>query len=178
MVTFIGHGSDDGSTERYTWRTDNEELYNGTDPSFTLSTLSVGIHEIYLKVQDNFGVWSDEEYSILAVNPVLPDFKVISLDYSSQNPKFGENITFSAVITNDGNSTAKNVSVAFRVDGGLVGTKIISTVSNKETVQVNLEWKPSNGNHTLQVVVDSNNEFAETDESNNERSMNMGCGTK
>ncbi|MCK4614190.1 MAG: SBBP repeat-containing protein [Thermoplasmata archaeon] len=60
-VTFIGNGTDDDSVERYVWRSSlDQEIYNGTNSSFSISTLSVGNHTIYLKVQDNHGVWSDE----------------------------------------------------------------------------------------------------------------------
>jgi len=59
-ILFTGSGTDDGSIERYSWRTEDMELFNGTNSSFALSTLSAGIYTIYLKVQDNHGIWSEE----------------------------------------------------------------------------------------------------------------------
>ena len=59
-VIFNGSGTDDGFIERYAWRTEVKELYDGTNSSFTVSTLSAGTHYIYLKVQDNHGIWSEE----------------------------------------------------------------------------------------------------------------------
>jgi len=73
-VTFSGSGTDDGTIETYFWRTEDRKLYKGTNSSFTLSNLSVGNHTIYLKVQDNYGVWSDEVTINLEVKQKDEDF--------------------------------------------------------------------------------------------------------
>ncbi len=90
-LTFDGDGTDDGTIERYLWRTEGSELYNGTNSSFTISTLSVGNHTVYLRVQDNYGLWSNEvsiEITILTDTDddgggggggLLPGFGVIAL---------------------------------------------------------------------------------------------------
>jgi len=68
-ITFIGSGIDDGSIERYVWRSSiDKEIYNGTSYSFTLSNLSVGNHTIYLRIQDNYDVWSEEIDTSLPIN--------------------------------------------------------------------------------------------------------------
>ena len=60
-IIFMGNGSDDGSITRYVWRSSKDgELYNGTSDEFSLSNLSKGEHVISLKVQDNYGAWSDD----------------------------------------------------------------------------------------------------------------------
>ena len=60
-ITFTGSGEDDGSIIRYVWISSiDDELYNDTEAGFQYSKLSVGTHTIYLKVQDDHGVWSDE----------------------------------------------------------------------------------------------------------------------
>lgn len=68
-ITFIGNGTDDGEIVRYVWRTEEEELYNGTDAEFSTLDLAPGVYSISLSVQDNFGVLSEEvsqELEILA----------------------------------------------------------------------------------------------------------------
>ncbi len=67
-ITFAGKGTDDGSLSRYVWTSAlDSELYNGSDATFIFSNLSVGEHEIFLKVQDNNGVWSEEASGVLVV---------------------------------------------------------------------------------------------------------------
>jgi len=98
-ITFVGNGSDDGSIVRYTWRSDELELYNDTITSFTLSTLPVGTHIIYLSVQDNFGVWSDEVSEIL----IIHERPTGTIDTISPNPALHtDTIQFSALGQDDG----------------------------------------------------------------------------
>ena len=72
-VTFTGHGDDpDGSIVAYNWRSSIDGQLN-TSASFSRSTLSVGTHTIYFKMQDNNGTWSNEVSKILTINPLGGD---------------------------------------------------------------------------------------------------------
>ncbi|MCK4614977.1 MAG: hypothetical protein KAU14_09250 [Thermoplasmata archaeon] len=91
-ITLNGNGTDDGTIEWYCWRTDETVLYNGTNSSFTISTLSVGNHTIYFKVQDNYGVWSDE---------VIMEIKVENKDDDDDGgfiPGFGAALLITVII--------------------------------------------------------------------------------
>jgi len=59
-IVFNGHGTDrDGGIVAYRWRSDIDgEL--GVTETFETSSLSVGTHVVYFKVQDNNDNWSDE----------------------------------------------------------------------------------------------------------------------
>lgn len=66
-VTFTGHGTDvGGSIVAYSWRSELDGVLS-TSASFSTSSLSVGTHYIYFKVQDNRGDWSKELYRIVNV---------------------------------------------------------------------------------------------------------------
>ncbi|HAV10082.1 MAG TPA: hypothetical protein DCX22_00450 [Dehalococcoidia bacterium] len=59
-IAFSGHGTDaDGTVVAYRWRSSINGDF-GTTASFDTSSLSMGTHIIYFKVQDNTGNWSDE----------------------------------------------------------------------------------------------------------------------
>jgi len=59
-IHFEGHGTDDGTIERYVWPSSLDgELYNGSEATFNYLNLSLGEHEISLRVQDDHGVWSE-----------------------------------------------------------------------------------------------------------------------
>ncbi|MCK4613746.1 MAG: right-handed parallel beta-helix repeat-containing protein, partial [Thermoplasmata archaeon] len=67
-VHFSGYGSAYESILHYIWRSSLDgELHSSTKSSFTSSNLSVGNHTIYLKVQDNYGIWSDDVGASLVV---------------------------------------------------------------------------------------------------------------
>lgn len=58
-IGFTGSGDDDGTITEYLWDSLTDDvLYRGAESQFSTSSLSVGIHNISLKVKDNYGVWS------------------------------------------------------------------------------------------------------------------------
>ena len=99
-IHFVGQGKAYNSITRYVWRSSiNEELYNGSSPSFSLSNLSNGSHTIYLKVLDEFGVWSEEVSVVITING-RPVAKITDV---SPNPvKENQTITFTAHGADDG----------------------------------------------------------------------------
>jgi len=74
---------------RFSWRSSIDgEFYNGGDMAFPYGNLSNGSHMIFLRVQDNDGVWSNESTSSLYVNgrpvaridSVIPTYQVQGAD--------------------------------------------------------------------------------------------------
>lgn len=67
-IVFEGKGEDTGTIVRYRWLSSRDgEIYNGTDPTFTTSTLSPGLHNISFSVQDDGGAWSEPDWINLIV---------------------------------------------------------------------------------------------------------------
>ncbi len=67
-VYFDGHGTDvDGDVVAYSWRSSIDGNLS-TTASFNTSSLSAGVHTIYLTVQDNDGGWSEEVASSITVS--------------------------------------------------------------------------------------------------------------
>ncbi len=136
-ITFMGGGTDDGTLVRFVWRTDEKELHNGTETFFSLSNLSNGTHTIYLKVQDNYGVWSEEVNTTLTING-KPVAKIIDI---SPNPAIeGETVTFTGEGTDDGSV----VKYLWRTDDKVLYNGMNSTFS-LSTLSV--------GNHTIYLKV-------------------------
>jgi len=124
-VHFKGNGTDDGNLVNYTWRSSIDgTLYNGTSPAFHNATLANGTHTIYLKVEDEHDVWSEEVSTILRVNG-LPRARIDEIAPGSGNE--GEAIHFSGNVTDDG--TIKEYAWHSSIDGLLSDEKTFS-VSN------------------------------------------------
>ncbi|MFH1778908.1 MAG: beta-galactosidase [Candidatus Omnitrophota bacterium] len=78
-ISFTGHGTDtDGSIVAYNWRSSIDSQLS-TQASFTSSSLSLGTHTIYFKVQDDDGVWSTEVTGNLTITSPPPAGPYISL---------------------------------------------------------------------------------------------------
>ncbi len=72
-LSFLANGTDDGLVVLYVWNSSLDgEFYNGTESGFTRSNLSLGIHNITLRVMDNYGVWSEEAVGVVEVKKEEP----------------------------------------------------------------------------------------------------------
>jgi N-acetylneuraminic acid mutarotase len=73
-ISFVGHGTDpDGSVTAYKWRSSIDGAIS-TSATFSLSTLTDGMHTIYFSVKDSSGAWSEEATAIVTVNkPITED---------------------------------------------------------------------------------------------------------
>lgn len=92
-VQFNGAGQDnDGTIETYLWHSSIEgTLYEGSKSTFTTSDLSLGEHDITLKVKDNEDAWSDEESTTLIIHD-RPVAEIISI--SPTPAAYGEEVYF------------------------------------------------------------------------------------
>jgi hypothetical protein len=101
LVSFVGHGTDEGEVTNYEWVSDING-WIGNQPNLNYSGLSSDIHNISFRVMDNEGLWSDFTYSYLRVNEI-PKAKI---NFISPNPGTqGELVTFSGHGNDDGNIT-------------------------------------------------------------------------
>jgi len=99
---FEGSGTDDGTISRYSWRTEDLELYNGTESEFSSTDLHSGVHKIYFKVRDDNGVWSQEVHDTLEIRG-SPVAEIISI---SPNPAAEQSgVTFKGKGIDDGTIT-------------------------------------------------------------------------
>jgi hypothetical protein len=72
-ILFSGSGTDvDGTVTGYSWRSDIDGVFGNT-AVLTTTALSVGTHMIYLKVQDNDGLWSPEVRQLVYVGSRVSD---------------------------------------------------------------------------------------------------------
>jgi hypothetical protein len=75
IVTFSGHGEDaDGLIVSYRWES-NIEGFLSDDSTFMDSSLSVGIHAISLRVQDDNSSWSD----IVTVDLEIESIEIVNI---------------------------------------------------------------------------------------------------
>ena len=116
-VHFEGVGTDDGTVERYVWTSSIDgEIHNGAEANFTNSSLSVGTHTISFRVQDNYGVWSNEATATLTVNEYIPPNKLPTVTITS--PADGATLKGTVIIkgtASDPDGTVETVDVL--VDG-------------------------------------------------------------
>jgi len=148
-VFFQGYGSDDGSISRYQWRSSIDSII-GSESSFTISSLKAGVHMIYFKVQDDEGVWSNEDSKEITINekstPVTSS--LVSITGGPYTGKVNASSLFDASESND--PTSELTSYAWDFGDGSKGKGKIITHSYNQT-----------GNYTITLTV--TNQKGQTD---------------
>jgi len=157
-IHFAGNGSDDGSITRYAWRSSmDDEFYNGTDAEFDNAGLSAGEHTIFLKVMDDYDVWSDEVNTTLTIYVNTPP--TLSVTSPANHSTVSGTVTVSGGASDDdGNDTIENVRVS--VDGG-------GWQNATGTTSWNFEWDTiamENGEHTLKFRAFDGTDFSGVEE--------------
>ena len=125
VVSFSGSGTDSsGSIVAYQWRSDIDGPLS-TSVSFSNSSLSVGDHTIYLKVQDNDGEWSREVNQSLHIN-ALPTATIDTISPSPADE--GNEVSFSGS-GSDNDGTVVGYEWRSNIDGNLSTEASFSTSS-------------------------------------------------
>nr|WP_054698963.1 CARDB domain-containing protein [Desulfosarcina cetonica] len=133
-------------------------------------------------VVDSAGAVEETDETNNSLSMILPEVTespMVDLSVNSVNApsdttfKIGEETILTAVVQNNGEqSLALTFTVEFFVDGTSIGSETIGAyepeLGTGETVSVVHSWTPVHGgDHTISVTVDSGNDVAETDETNN-----------
>jgi len=102
IVSFIGHGTDDGTIIEWEWKSSIDGILENSK-NYQSSTLSIGSHNISYRVRDNEAHWSKCVYEILIINAEndKPDAYILE-PTNSITRKFGESIRFVGDASDDG----------------------------------------------------------------------------
>ena len=115
---------------------------------------------------------NNNEYSV-EVAARMPDLAVSKVTWSPPDLPAGVEVTFSIDITNTGILSAGPSRVAYYVDGKVAGYADIGRLEADSTVTANLPWVVAEGDHSINIVVDANDQVVEVDEANNTRMVNL-----
>ena len=114
-----------------------------------------------------------------AYRPERPDLTVEKLDVSKKYPTSGETVTVTLWIKNAGTNTSPSFSYELISGDSKFQERVISTNRKYNVLETGTLFKTNLeatvfGPTTLKVVVDRENTVRELDDSNNEKSINVG----
>jgi hypothetical protein len=145
-VRLQGHGIDsDGLVVAYRWRSSIDGPL-GTEETVVTNGLSVGDHDIYFKVQDNNGSWSEEVTSAVTITPAeepVP-LAIVSFEVTDDTIDLGDTTTLSWEVTGA-------AEVTIEPDIGTVSQVGTIDVSPEETT--NYAITATRGTQTRHAVV-------------------------
>jgi parallel beta-helix repeat protein len=175
-ITFNGDGTDsDGTIVGYYWRS-NLDGFLSTQQSFTTTTLSIGTHTIYFKVQDNAGAWSQEQSTSVTIDSRVNHPPTASIDAITPNPvKQGQPVLFRGHGTDDDGTLiayswlSSKDGVIGTISSCIVRNLTIGTHTIYFKVKDNMnEWSSP---ATMTLIIEQNSSM---DPSNHAPSANIG----
>jgi hypothetical protein len=99
--------------------------------------------------------------------PLANDLSAANLDVSPSPVFDGDEVTFTANVTNAGSDAQTNVTVDFTVDGSSIGTQTIASIASGATESVSQTWTAAQGTYDVGFSLPAddfadNNEYATT----------------
>jgi subtilase family serine protease len=101
------------------------------------------------------------------------DLTIQDITCTPAEPATGETVTFTVDIKNQGPGQAGPFHIAYYVDDALLDTTYVNQINPGAIVNNTTTWQAEPGEHKIRAVIDCNNSVAETDESNNERTITL-----
>lgn len=138
-----------------------------------------GSHEIKA-VADvlNQAAESDEADNTRTVvySTLAPDLIIQTITLSPAYPSPGDNVTFAVTIKNAGKGKSYASHVAYYIDSGVLASDYISPMNAGATVQKTFSWIAEPGAQAITAVADAGEENAESDETNNTKTVSLSKG--
>ena len=147
-----------------------------TEVQFNWQQASVGTYTLTVVADSDNNVsesYENNNESSVEIDVEAPDLVVISID-APNYALVNETQAINATIKNNGTYNAGAFNVTFYEDDTLKETKSVSGLDAGAETQLEFNWAPTSGGaYVLKVVADIDNEVSESNESNNESSVEV-----
>ena len=184
-VTVKNQGTSQASNSRVAYFIDDayvtSNYLNPIDPDATATKTftwkaQVGSHTVKAVADyDNEVTESNETNNVktYTFSTLAPDLIIESITWSPENPSKGDTVTFSVKIKNQGTSSASSCRVYFYIDGSSRGYQNVPRIDAGATATKTFTWVAQVGSHAIKAIVDKDDWILESDETNNEKTVNF-----
>jgi len=115
----------------------------------------------------------DNNETTITMAPAMPDLVIDTITLSPTEFSAGDEVDFNVIIKNQGSQKAHAFRVAYYVDDSAAGYQDVTYVDAGATVTYKFPWTALDGNHSIKIAADSNNQIDEVEENNNVRTLNI-----
>ena len=135
-------------------------------------------YKIKAVASDGISTDEDQSDSTFSLTGTLPDLIIQDISWSPENPKEGDNITYSVKVKNIGETPARSCTVELNhsLEGGYVAfCTHVPSLDADEFITIHFPVIETTlcGNFPLRAIVDVYNDVEESNEGNNERTETM-----
>ena len=118
-------------------------------------------------------VESDESNNEKTVVIPAPDLTIEGVTWSPVEPSESSTVTFMITVRNLGGSPANSPYLSCYIDDILQASLLINSIAAGSSAAVIFNWTAQSGEHVFKVIADGNDFITETDESNNEKVIDL-----
>jgi subtilase family serine protease len=114
---------------------------------------------------------SDESNNTKTVSLPAPDILIDAVTWTPAYPAEFSQVTFTAVIKNQGHGPAPKTSLPCYIDGAAILSLETDEISPGGSAKVSFSRVLASGEHTIRITADGDDAITETDETNNEKTL-------
>ena len=162
-----------------------DDAFLGDDPVSPIDTgatatvaftweAQAGSHTIKAVADSNQTITESDEINnakTFAFSILAPDLIIETINWSPESPSVKDEVTFTVTVKNEGNIRARYSRVYFYIDGSSRGYQGVEALDAGAAVSKTFTWVTQAGSHTIKAVADGLGHVAESDESNNEKTV-------
>jgi len=171
-ITFDASGSSDpdGYIDAYAWNFGDSTIGSGATTHHAYA--NPGTYAAQLIVTDDDSATGTISQQIIVQAAAAPDLTISSLNFSPSSPTIGQTLTFSFTVQNIGNENAGFFRIRLQGAGPTAQT-YLSGLSAGSSRTLSLSLPLSAASETLAITADDLGQVAESDETNNTRSVTV-----
>lgn len=182
-ITIKNQGSDTAASSRVAYYIDdallNSAFVNQIAPGGTATknftwTAQAGSHTVRAVADSNNTVAESDETNnakTYAFSTLAPDLVIESITWLPENPSKGDSVSFNVKVKNQGNGQANSSRVYFYIDGASRGYQETGRLDAGAATTRTFTWPAQAGSHEIKAIADKDGWVAESDESNNEKTV-------
>lgn len=119
----------------------------------------------------------DEVNNPKVVTVPPPDLVVQDITWSPQDAATGDTVTFKATFKNQGGSKTQKSQATCYIDDLPTASSDLPEIDSEAAITRSFEWVAEAGTHVIKITADIDNQVTETDETNNDKSVNFATMT-
>ncbi len=109
----------------------------------------------------------------IAISTLPPDFIIETITWSPESALMGDTVTFTVTIKNQGSGKSDYSYVTCYIDDNYLASDYVNPIDAGASANETFTWTAEAGSHTIKAVADSENEVAESNETNNEKTVTL-----
>ena len=107
----------------------------------------------------------------IAISTLPPDFIIETITWEPESTSMGDTVTFTVTIKNQGSGKSDYSYVAYYIDDNYLASDYVNPIDVGASANETFTWTAEAGSHNIKAVADSENEVAESNETNNEKTV-------